>query len=104
GGRRSAGRAGRSAYTTTAVQGADGRTVDIGYNVFAVNPNTTVSIVATVTNATEGVSAPGVFTVRRTGSTSAALRVYYGVGGSAINGVDYQTLPGFVDVPIGNAT
>ena len=103
-GSRSASSAGLSAYTTTVDQMADSGTVDIGYHFFAVNANTTATIAATVTNATEGVSAPGVFTVSRTGSTSAALRVYYGVGGSAGNGVDYQTLPGFIDIPLNNVS
>jgi len=75
-GSRSASSAGLSAYTTTVDQMADSGTVDIGYHFFAVNANTTATIAATVTNATEGVSAPGVFTVSRTGNTSGALTVY----------------------------
>jgi hypothetical protein len=42
--------------------------------------------VATVTN-------PGVFTVFRAGDTNATLNVWYDLGGTASNGVDYATIP-----------
>ncbi len=41
------------------------------------------------------------FTVRRTGSTSNSLRVYYAIGGTASNGVDYAPLSGVVTIPAG---
>jgi hypothetical protein len=41
------------------------------------------------------------FTVRRFGDASSALTVNYKIGGTASNGVDYVTLPGFVDIPAG---
>ncbi len=44
------------------------------------------------------------FTVRRSGSTTNQLRVYYGIGGSASNGVDYAALPGVVVIPAGVRT
>ena len=44
------------------------------------------------------------FTVRRSGSTSNSLRVYYGIGGSASNGVDYAALSGLVVIPAGSRT
>lgn len=40
-------------------------------------------------------------TVRRAGDTCAELAVSYNVGGTAINGVDYDFLPGVVRVPPG---
>ena len=42
----------------------------------------------------------------RTGSLDAPLTVFYGVGGTASNGVDYVTLPNNVNIPAGasNAT
>ena len=59
-----------------------------------------VTIVATDSTATEGNPADtGVFTVSRTGSTSASLTVNYTIGGSATNGADYQTLTGSVLIP-----
>src|SRR4030095_16246429 len=48
--------------------------------------------------------APGVFTVSRTGSTTAALTVNYTVGGTATNGTDYQTLSGSVVIAAGPAS
>ena len=42
------------------------------------------------------------FTVRRTGSTSNSLRVYYAIGGTASNGVDYAPLSGVVTIAAGN--
>src|SRR5262245_35416374 len=47
---------------------------------------------------------PGVFTVTRTGATTAALTVNYTVGGTATNGTDYQTLSGSVAIAAGSAS
>jgi hypothetical protein len=44
---------------------------------------------------------PGAFTVFRSGPTAAALTVNYTMGGTALNGVDYETLPGSVIIPAG---
>jgi hypothetical protein len=44
---------------------------------------------------------PAVFTVWRTGSTGTPLVVFYDVGGTASNGVDYFFLPGAVTIPDG---
>ncbi|HKQ40239.1 MAG TPA: Calx-beta domain-containing protein, partial [Verrucomicrobiae bacterium] len=44
---------------------------------------------------------PAIFTVSRTGSVSNALTVYYTVGGTAMNGVDYVELSGQVEIPAG---
>jgi len=41
------------------------------------------------------------FVVRRSGPTNSALTVVYAIGGTASNGVDYATLPGFVTIPAG---
>ena len=41
------------------------------------------------------------FTVRRSGGTNDSLRVYYSIGGSASNGLDYSALPGVVTIPAG---
>jgi N-acetylneuraminic acid mutarotase len=42
---------------------------------------------------------PGVWRVRRIGSTAQALTVKYTVGGSATNGKDYETLSGTLTIP-----
>lgn len=41
------------------------------------------------------------FVIRRTGPTNEALTVYYSISGTASNGVDYVTLPGFATIPAG---
>lgn len=41
------------------------------------------------------------FTVRRLGDTNFDLTVPYDIGGTASNGVDYVTLPGYVTIPAG---
>ena len=63
-----------------------------------------VTVLASDPDAAEANLDPGVFTVTRTGSTTAALTVSYTVGGSATNGVDYQTLSGTVSIPAGEVS
>ncbi|MCW1921047.1 putative Ig domain-containing protein [Luteolibacter arcticus] len=43
----------------------------------------------------------GLFLIHRTGSTAAALKVYYGVHGTALHGTDYGALNGEVIIPAG---
>ena len=43
----------------------------------------------------------GLFLIQRTGSTAAALKVYYGVHGTALHGTDYAALNGEVTIPAG---
>jgi hypothetical protein len=42
-----------------------------------------------------------VLTVRRAGDTNGELVVSYAIGGTAVNGVDYDALPGVVKIPAG---
>jgi len=60
-----------------------------------------VQILATDPCAAEAGSDQAVFTVIRFGPTDVPLTVYYQVGGSASNGVDYETLSGEITIPIG---
>jgi hypothetical protein len=46
-------------------------------------------------------SNPAVFTVQRFGDANEDIVVYYQISGTASNGVDYQKLPGFVNLPAG---
>ncbi len=63
-----------------------------------------VTIAASDANAAEAGSDPGTFTISRTGSTTAALTVYYSVSGTA-SSADYQpSLPGSVQIPAGQAS
>jgi hypothetical protein len=45
----------------------------------------------------------GLFTVRRFGDVSSVLNVFYNIGGTASNGVDYVALPGYVEFRAGCA-
>ena len=83
--------------TFTGSGGASRTVSGVGVNV--VLP--TVTIVATDPNAAEAGQDPGLFSVNRTGSTASALTVNYTVGGTASNGVDYQTLSGSVTIAAG---
>jgi len=58
-----------------------------------------VAIAATQPSADTSGSKPGALTVTRTGDTSSPLAVSYAVSGSAVNGIDYQGLPGSVSIP-----
>jgi len=64
----------------------------------------TVTIVATDANASEQGPDTGAFTLSRDGSTASALTVQYSLGGSAANGIDYQSLPTSVTIPQGAAS
>ena len=64
---------------------------------------TTVSIAATRATATEG-GTNGIFTVTRTGSTDAALRVRYTVAGTATPTTDYRARSGTVNIRAGAAS
>lgn len=48
-------------------------------------------------------SDPAMFRVLRTGPTEAPLTVAYEVGGTALNGVDYESIPGTVTIRRGDA-
>jgi len=67
-----------------------------------------VSIAATDASAEETASAPGVFTISRTGSTSSALSVSLTRSGTAANGTDYTSISGSASfsfsIPSGSAS
>ena len=54
-----------------------------------------VTIAATPTTLSESQQTPGVFTLTRTGGTTAALTVYYTVSGTGVAGTDYTGLPNY---------
>jgi len=77
---------------------------DAWFSIAEEHVKPTVSIVASDADAGEPAN-NGYFTVSRTGSTTGSLRVYYGTSGStAIAGSDYAALPGYVDIPLGQAS
>jgi PKD repeat protein len=67
-------------------------------------PLTTVIIEATDASVAEGGTAPGQFTVTRSGATTSALQVKYTLGGTANNGVDYKSLSGSLTIPAGKSS
>ncbi len=62
-------------------------------------PVVTVSVPDAI--ASESGPNSGVFLVTRSGSTNVALKVYYGLSGSALHGTDYAPLNGEVIIPAG---
>src|SRR5439155_2291716 len=64
----------------------------------------TVSVAATDPEASEPGPDPGTFTLSRSGSMASTLTVRYSLGGSAANGIDYQSLPTSVTIPAGAAS
>jgi uncharacterized protein (DUF1800 family) len=58
-----------------------------------------VTIAATDPGADTSGNNTGTFTLTRTGDTSGPLTVSYAVGGTAVNGIDYQGLSGSVTFP-----
>jgi uncharacterized protein (DUF1800 family) len=71
--------------------------------VYDLTPNQpdVVTIAATHAAADTSGSNPGSFSVTRTGDDSEALTVNYSIGGSAVDGIDYQGLSGTVTIPAG---
>jgi hypothetical protein len=64
----------------------------------------TVTIYATDSQASEAGSDAGTFTIRRNGPTNFAITVFYHLGGTASNGLDYDQLGGWVQIPAGALT
>lgn len=63
-----------------------------------------VTVSATIAKASEFGAKPGQFTISRSGDTTANLTVNYGLIGTAVNGVAYQTLPGTATIVAGQTT
>ncbi|HEY2342008.1 MAG TPA: hypothetical protein VGH90_03210, partial [Chthoniobacteraceae bacterium] len=63
-----------------------------------------VTIAATSPSASEAGPSAGVFTLTRSGGTSGALQVFYGIAGTALNGEDYSAIQSSVTIPDGSAS
>jgi hypothetical protein len=63
-----------------------------------------VSVAAADPSASEVGPDPGAFTIARIGSVTEALSVQYNVSGTATNGSDYTSLPGWATIPAGQAS
>ena len=102
----------------SAIEGPETVIATINNSATYVRNSTATSATVTLTDGdtpTVSVSVPdaaasetgpdsGMFLVTRTGSTAAALKVYYGLSGSALHGTDYAPLIGEVTIPIGAAS
>ncbi len=65
-------------------------------------PQVTVS--APDSSASEAGPDSGVFLITRSGPATSALKVYYGISGSALHGTDYAMLNGEVTIPAGSSS
>ncbi|MEB3317079.1 MAG: Calx-beta domain-containing protein [Cyanobacteriota bacterium] len=65
---------------------------------------TVVTIEAIDSSAKEGSNDSGLFKLTRTGSLDQALKVYYTLGGTALNGGDFARLDGQIDFRAGDAS
>src|SRR6185312_12325585 len=93
-------------YTATLTVTGPGGSNSKSLNIHVTNPppppeKPIVSVVAPDSLASEPGTDTGTFTISRTGSTAAPLTVHYSLGGTAKNGVDYQTLSGSATIPAG---
>ncbi len=70
--------------------------------VHAQRPPPIVTLAALDDSATEGTDDFGAVVVRRDRGLGTNLRVYYGIGGTAQNGTDYERLSGSVVIPAGS--
>ena len=94
---------GPGSYTVLA-SGNSGSTGVALVEVYDITPSSppgpdSVTIAATDPNADTSGGNPGAFTVTRSGDTSQPVTITYAVSGSAVNGIDYQGLPGSVTIP-----
>lgn len=62
----------------------------------------TISVATLDATASEPGANSGAFQVTRSGTTNAPLTVAYALGGSAVNGSDYNTLSNYVVIPAGS--
>jgi hypothetical protein len=81
--------------------GTDGYVVADAVRFGDSTPLTTVNVLATDAQAAEMNLNPAQFTFVREGATNSALKINYTLGGTAGNGVDYQTLSGSTTIPAG---
>ncbi len=62
-----------------------------------------VTITAPDATASEEGREPGLLLIHRTGPTTNALKVWYGLGGTALHGTDYTPLPAEITIPAGQS-
>jgi len=89
-----------AAYTMGSSNSASINITDNDLPTITINANDSVSA-EVVNGKTQNL---GQFTLVRNGSTANSLTVYYTIGGTATNGVDYNNLPGNVTFAAGSFT
>ena len=72
--------------------------------VVTVNLANEVTVTASTPQSAEAGPVNGIFTVTRSGDTSAPMTVHYTVGGTAVADSDYVALPGVATIAAGSAT
>jgi len=87
-----------AAYTVGSPNSA---TVTIADNDQAPPPKPVVSMTATDLVASEPGTDTATVAISRSGSSSASLTVHYTMAGTAVNGVDFQSLSGTATIPAG---
>ena len=97
---------GQYIITATASDGAGNEATSSPLTVWVRNnsPVPSVSIAATIATALRVTQTDGVITIVRTGDTSNDLTVSLSLGGTAINGGDYQTVASTATIPAGSAS
>jgi subtilisin family serine protease/subtilase family serine protease len=88
---------------TLEVSDEDGAS-DTDTALITVSPANQVTVIASTPQATEAGTVSGVFTITRSGDSTAPLTVRYAVDGTAVAGVDYQALSGSVTIETGSST
>ena len=91
-----------TAYSATGAHYTIGATPTVTGTLISSSP--VISVNVTGTNAITQTTGPLTFRVTRGGDPSKALSVNYTLGGSAVSGSDYETLPGTVTFLAGAAT
>jgi hypothetical protein len=81
----------------------DSATVSIVTSTATIESNNVVQLAIMDPVASESVTDTGKFKISRTGDLSSPLTVNYTMSGKAINGTDYQTLPGSATIQAGAA-
>ena len=92
------------AHTLTLEVTDDDGARDTDTVVVTVSPANQVTVTASTPQATEAGPVAGVFTVTRSGDSSAPLTVHYTVAGSAAAGSDYVSLSGTVTIAAASST
>lgn len=75
-----------------------------GTTQLTISQGPVISVVATTPNASETGPVSGVFTLTRTGNTSAVLQVNFSLSGTATKGLDYNRIDEFVALGAGQTS